>query len=433
MEPEYLEYGIDDLLAYIEDTYGEDLEDENMTEDELREWIRLQEEGEEGEESPVKPKTPSPKKPVKKASKKTAASKTPAKSTGKLEYKGRDCVGRKSKTNDAWTKEELLEECKLLGLKCPANLKKEDLCIKLIEHVGGTAGGEEPEEPVETVVPPKKVPVPRKTPALGKTKPVAPKKPASPKKVASPVKTESPKKGPLPPAPSLPKVPPKAPLKIALPPVKSRQPLKLGGLPVIAGKPKLSPVKTVEVPLMATLEELKAGVNTAMLINPDAAFQKKLPIIPGSTGVMPSTTGLVPGLRPIKRGGLPRITGEAGAGAGAIALPKTPTVLPVIPQRSPVATPVATTTIANTPQEKIMENIMKIDPTLVSAKRFKAGEMYPLDRKQAISSGSKDPSMNLKDIAQSIGISKSQKSKAELVAQIIETIRQYNPAAFEGK
>src|SRR5690606_21890369 len=41
---------------------------------------------------------------------------------------GRDCVGRKTKFNNAWTKDERLKECKRLKLKYNTRLTKSQLC-----------------------------------------------------------------------------------------------------------------------------------------------------------------------------------------------------------------------------------------------------------------------------------------------------------------
>lgn len=43
-------------------------------------------------------------------------------------YKGRPCMGRKSKSNNVWSKKELLEECKLRGVKCSAKDNKFGIC-----------------------------------------------------------------------------------------------------------------------------------------------------------------------------------------------------------------------------------------------------------------------------------------------------------------
>ena len=43
-------------------------------------------------------------------------------------YKNKDCIGRSSKYHAAWKKDQLLDECEKLGLRCPKNMTKAQIC-----------------------------------------------------------------------------------------------------------------------------------------------------------------------------------------------------------------------------------------------------------------------------------------------------------------
>lgn len=49
-------------------------------------------------------------------------------------YKGRSCVERKNKSNSAWTKTELMDECKKFGITCSSKLDKKKICNLLNNH-----------------------------------------------------------------------------------------------------------------------------------------------------------------------------------------------------------------------------------------------------------------------------------------------------------
>lgn len=39
-------------------------------------------------------------------------------------YQGRSCIDKKTKSNNAWSKTELLDECKKRGIYCQSKLEK---------------------------------------------------------------------------------------------------------------------------------------------------------------------------------------------------------------------------------------------------------------------------------------------------------------------
>lgn len=43
-------------------------------------------------------------------------------------YKGKNCVERPTKNKPGWTKNELLDECKKLGLECKTTMTKAQIC-----------------------------------------------------------------------------------------------------------------------------------------------------------------------------------------------------------------------------------------------------------------------------------------------------------------